>query len=130
MSCVTQFRQNNLLDNETNYQRRHFLDPGGGYSKFQVAGMIKGFFGGLRFSIQGFFKVGKFGQVFFWILDLGRDFFGCSKVVFPFFVLYHLMLCGNFYGQEIHQGIFWGLNFGPEIFLGFDFCPHSIIPVT
>ena len=30
MSCVTQFRQNNLLDNETNYQRRHFLDPGGG----------------------------------------------------------------------------------------------------
>ena len=40
------------------------------------------------------------------------------------------MLYGNFYGQEIHQGIFWGLNFGPEIFLGFDFCPHSIIPVT
>ena len=25
---------------------------------------------------------------------------------------------------------FWGLNFGPGIFLGFDFCPHSIIPVT
>ena len=45
----------------------------------------------------------------------------------------------NFYGSEIRYGMFWGLNFGPGIlvlfealgiFLGFDFCPHSIIPVT
>ena len=45
----------------------------------------------------------------------------------------------HFYGSEIRHGIFWGLNFGPEtsfgfglfealgIFLGVDFCPHSII---
>ena len=57
------------------------------------------------------------------------------------FVLYHFMLPGNFYyGSEIRHGIFWGINFGPAIFwvlfeaqgifLGFDFCPHSIIPVT
>ena len=30
----------------------------------------------------------------------------------------------------IWHGIVWRLNFGPGIFLGFDFCPHSIIPVT
>ena len=47
----------------------------------------------------------------------------------------------NFYGSEIRHGIFGGLNFGAGIFwrfclnptgffLGFDFCPHSIIPVT
>ena len=32
--------------------------------------------------------------------------------------------------MEIRHGIFWGLNFGPGIFLGFWFLPHSIIPVT
>jgi len=45
-------------------------------------------------------------------------------------MLYHLRLSGNFLGSEIWHGIFWGLIFGPRIFLGFDFCPHSIIPVT
>ena len=47
---------------------------------------------------------------------------------------------GNFNGSEIRRGIFGRLNFGPGIFLGlfealgiflgFDFCLHSIIPVT
>ena len=40
--------------------------------------------------------------------------------MFLFFWLYHLMLSGNFYCSEIRHGIF----------LGFDICPHSIIPVT
>ena len=40
------------------------------------------------------------------------------------------LLSGNFYGSEIRHGIFSGLNFGPVFFGGFDFCPHSIIPVT
>ena len=67
--------------------------------------------GGLKFSISGFF----------WAF----------KVMFLFFVLYHFMLSGNScYGSEIRHEIFWGINFGPGIFLGFDFCPHSIIPVT
>ena len=35
---------------------------------------------------------------------------------------------GNFYGSEIWHEIFWGINFGPVIFSGFDFWPHSIIP--
>ena len=29
------------------------------------------------------------------------------------------MLSGNFQGSEIRHGIFWGLIFGPGIFLGF-----------
>jgi len=75
-------------------------------------------------------------------LTISRDFFGYSKLIFLFLVLYHFMLAGNFhYGLEIRHGMFWGINFGPVIFfgflseaqgifLGFDFCPHSIIPVT
>ena len=64
-------------------------------------------------------------------LAISRDFFGYSKLIFLFFVLYHFMLPENFYyGSEIRHGIFWGINFGPAIFLGFDFCPHSIITVT
>ena len=61
--------------------------------------------------------------------------------MFLFFVLYHFMLSGNFFGSEIRHGILWGLNFGPgiffgvlfeaqEIFLSVDFCPHSNIPVN
>ena len=42
----------------------------------------------------------------------------------------HVSSSGNFYGSEIRRGIFGGFNFGPGIFLGFDFCNHSIIPVT
>ena len=30
-----------------------------------TAGMIEGFFGGLKFSIPGYFGVGKFGKYFF-----------------------------------------------------------------
>ena len=33
-------------------------------------------FGGLKFSIPGFFWVGKFGKYFFGWLDLRRDFWG------------------------------------------------------
>ena len=47
-----------------------------------------------------------------------------------FFVSYHLMLSGNFYGLEIQHGIFWSFVGNPRDFLGYDFCPHSIIPVT
>ena len=39
---------------------------GGGYSGFQVMGMIEGFFGvTLKFRIPGFFWVQKFGKYFF-----------------------------------------------------------------
>ena len=64
-------------------------------------------FWGLKFPISGFFWLGKFGQVFFWV-DLSRDFLGYSKLMFLFFVLYHLMLSGNVCGSEIRHGIFRG----------------------
>ena len=47
-------------------------------------------------------------------LAIIRDFWGYSKLIFLFFVLYHFILSGNFYcGSEIRHGIFWGINFGP-----------------
>ena len=36
-------------------------------------------FGGLKFLILGFFRVGKFGKFFFGWLDLSRVLFGYSK---------------------------------------------------
>ena len=36
----------------------------GGYSGFQVVGMIEGFFGGLKFLIAGFFSARRIWQVF------------------------------------------------------------------
>ena len=64
-------------------------------------------------------------------LAIRRDFWGYLKLIFLFFMLYHFMLPGNcFYGSEIRHGIFWGINFGPAIFLGFDLWPRLIIPVT
>ena len=81
-------------------------------------------------------------------LAISRDFWGYSKLIFLFFVLYHFMLPGNFHNDsEIWHEIFWGINFGPVIFLVFFFFffgsprdfwgfwflpppPHSIIPVT
>ena len=44
-----------------------------------MTGMIKGFLGGLKFSIPGFFGVGKFGKYLFGWFDLSRDFFEYSK---------------------------------------------------
>ena len=74
--------------------------------RFQVTGMI-----------SGFFWIGKFWQVIFGQFDLSRDFWGYSKLMFLFFMLYHLMLSRNFYGSEFRHKIFWGLNFGPGTFL-------------
>ena len=35
-----------------------------------------------------------------------------------------------FTARKFDKGFFGGLTFGPGNFLGFDFCLHSIIPVT
>ena len=81
---------------------------GGGYSGFQVTGTIERFF--LKFSFPGFFFVGLVSNCF-WRLDTSRDFCGKSKQsteTFNFFVIYHLMLSGNFQGSEIGHRIFWG----------------------
>ena len=62
------------------------------YAKFDVCFYVQGdnpdfkwrewskdFFGGLKFSILGFFWVGKFCKYLFWWLDLSTDFLGYSK---------------------------------------------------
>ena len=83
---------------------------GGVYSGFQGTGMIRGFFGGVKFSILGFCRVGKldFLGVFktFWRSVIIPSYPGC------------IVLQIKFYGSEIQHGVFWGLNFGPGIFLG------------
>ena len=40
---------------------------------------------------------------------------GIQTDLFLIFMLYHLMLFGNFYGSEIQHGIFMVLSFGPGI---------------
>ena len=49
--------------------------------------------------------------------------------MFLFFVLYHLMLSGNFYGSEIRNRIFRGLNVGPGSLLGFCLKPKGFFGV-
>ena len=45
-------------------------------------------FWGFKFSILGFFWVGKFGKYFFGQLDLSRDFWGVFKANVPILVRY------------------------------------------
>ena len=47
-----------------------------------------------------------------------------------FFMLYNLMLSEKILMLGYLAWEFWVLVFGPGIFLGFDFFPHSIFPVT
>ena len=80
---------------------------------------------GLKFLIPGFFWVGKFGEYFLGWIDLSRDFFGYSKQSeeswprsSPNTVQPNLAL-------EIWYRMFWGLIFGPGIFLGFVGSPRD-----
>ena len=78
-----------------------------------------------KFSIPGFFWVRNFGKCYFWVAWFKKGFFlviqnnltirGFSRVSRPLssekkvdqtllFVLYHLLLSGNFYGSEIRHG--------------------------
>lgn len=45
--------------------------------------------------------------------------------MFLFFILYHLMISGNFYALEIRYGIFLVLTFVGGIFLGFFGSPRD-----
>ena len=83
-------------------------------------------------------------SIFFCVwLDLSRDYFGgiqnnlkilgsadsVVRVVScnPFWKFLRL---GNSAWDFLDQGYFWVLLEALGIFLGFDFCPHSIIPVN
>ena len=93
-------------------------------------------FWGLKFSISGFFWVGKFYQAFFslGLLDLSRDFLGIQNN--PKIRDSYIICCflETFMAWKFVIGFFGGffedLFEAPRICLGFDFCPHSIIPVT
>ena len=100
---------------------------GGGYSGFQVTGMIKGLFWVWNFQFWDFFRKENFGKLFFWVAWFKWGFFGVFQLMFVFFVLYHFMLSGNFYGLEIQLGIFLVLNFGSGIFLGFVESPRDFL---
>ena len=78
-------------------------------------------------------------------LAISRDVFGYSKLIFQFFVLYHFYASWKFLlwlGISAWDSLgdkFWSSDFFlfcffflevQGIFLCFDFCPHSIIPVT
>ena len=98
-------------NSESNFKGLHFLTccarggGGGGYSGLSD-GWSKDFLG-LKCLIPGFFSWGrKIWQVFFgWYFYLSRD----------FFVLYQLMLSGNFWGSEILRRIFRGLIFARSV---------------
>ena len=65
-----------------------------------------------NWKTQNSFEVCKNTQRDTNYLAISRDFFGYSKLIFLFFVLYYFMLPGNFYyGSEFQHGILWGINF-------------------
>ena len=73
----------------------------------------------------------NFGKYLFGWLHLRRDFlvFWYSKLMFLFFVLYHLMLSGNFYGSEIRNWDFWGVKSGRGDIWGFCLKPKGFFGV-
>ena len=75
---------------------------------------------GFKFLILGYFGGEKIlaSNLLGRALNSSSGFFGYSKLMSPFFMLFHLMLSEIFYGSEIQHGIFGGINFGPGIFLG------------
>ena len=115
-------------------QQPHPQGGGGGTADFKWQGWPKEFLG-MKVSISGFFGVAKFWQIFFFLVAWFKKGFFCAfKTIWRFMITPtypgHLVPITNFYGSEIRHRTFWGLNFGPGIFLGFDISPHSIISVT
>ena len=62
-----------------NFQVQVWLMSPGGVLRISSDGDDQAIFGGLKFLIPGFFRVGKFGKYFFGWLDLSRVLFGYSK---------------------------------------------------
>ena len=59
---------------------------------------------------------------FFWVFKTNLSIFR----VISFYASWKIFIMARKFGM----GFFGEINFGPAIFLGFDLCPHSIIPVT
>ena len=80
--------------------------------------------------ILGFFWVGKFGKYLFGWLDLSRDswevLLTLAKCSWVYELTYTNIEFVMFKVLEIWHGIFWGLIFGPGIFLGFVGSPRDL----
>ena len=87
------------------------------YSGFQVMGQIEGSFGGLKFSIPGFFREGKFGKYFFgWLQMVWWRNIQFLMFLFLRYIIYCLLEI--FEARKLHVG-FLGFIFGSGIFVGF-----------
>ena len=69
---------------------------GGGVHRISSDGDDQRIFGGLKFSIPGFFWVGKFGKYFFGYLDLSRDFEGIQN---------NRKICGSALVSQPHSSV-------------------------
>ena len=99
---------------------------------------------GLEIFDSGIFWLGKFCMYFFGWLDFRRDFLGIQnnltirgsvRVSRPRTSANNVqpnLFCflETFKARKFDMGFFGELTFGPGNFWGFDFCLHSIIPVT
>ena len=111
--------------------RRGGQGGGGGTPNIKWYGWSE-YFGGVEIFYSGYF--------FAW-LGLSWEFLGYSKQSErkepwervwrnPGRIALRIKYNQTCWGSEILHGRFWALMFGPWIFWGFDFCPHSIIPDT
>ena len=76
-------------------------------------------FWGLKFSVSGFFWVGKFGQVFFWVFKTNVSIFR----VISFNAFWKFLWLGN------SAWDFSGLSFGSETIWGFCLKPKGVFRV-
>ena len=98
-----------------------------------MTGMIEGVLGFEIFDL-GIFGVGKFWQVFFGIFGVFKTNVSIFCVM-SFNAPWKFLCLGNsawdFWGVKCWSRDFFEVLFEAlRIFSGFDFCPHSIIPVT
>ena len=97
---------------------------GGGYSRFQVTGIINGFVWVCNFWFQDF--LGQDWDVFFGRIEFTKDFFGYSNNL-------NIRSSATVSWKLRFRNLAWNflrVNFGQGIFLGFNFSPHSIIPIS
>ena len=96
-----------------------------GYPRFQVTGMIEGYF---------WFEVFDFGIFLGWKILASvwfkKKFFGVFKTIWRFLIVpmypSYIVPRINFYDLEIQHGIFLRLNFGPRNFWGFVWSPRDL----
>ena len=92
---------------------------GGGYSGFQVTGVMVGFLGGCDIFDFRIFLGRKILASIFWVF----------KTNFSIFLVISLSALWNFLWLGIWHGIFWGLILVKGFFLGFVWSPRDFFGV-